>query len=769
MMNYKSFSLENDRRNIKIVGGRLNEIGSEFNNSQFILNNKHELLLLFTEDTAEEELEAYFLKKIKSKSKLSYLKLYLQNHLGSILTILVSVLIVVFITLLSVHGSLTYDLFSGNEGINIFRLPGLYIYLLLSILILTMLYLSPKIIFGEYHNLLQWAESKLSSDIRIRKKLLRELKVLLNIHKDINQIIIYNPLINGIESWVAKQFLPVLSTTNTGIHVYIKADEKSDLLSVFKNEAFNNAKEDPTPRETEQNVFPVHLLSNSEKECLKLVKFCSLLNLPDKWNKEKRIDAYFSSELAILLNEMYGDRIYTAEKGNAINIDKFINRCIHDYGYLHVESIYKKQKLIFNREVTKYMNTDKSLEALSENILSDIHLINKNISNPLSNLIILGFIGEEIGLGPKRLLLIESLIANTIKDESYDLLGLYWDHFSKITFESKLSYPFSILQFLNVKLLNDLAVCFFNSGNYDHAREVYRILKNIYPAKAEMDIADMEDSRGFYAESLELLYNIEKEWIQAKIIENDGFKLVLYLNIAWVIVSGRFMDKMDEGYSYLNKVDSYLNKLPNIENHIMYKTRYYNTLANYKEWNEEYGAAIENYEKALDLPGSILRKSSLLVNRGISERLLGKMPNKGRAEIIKHFETSKTNISQGVNMKKSIGENNGLPGSYHNLAETLLNLASAMEKEEEKIRILNEANEVASSGLDLLNQLNSARRRGRLLTEKYIAIYLLKSHDLQMDVEQTRNELREWIKKEEKDSFDYREVQSLLSQFSVTI
>jgi len=767
-MNYKSFSLENERRNIKIIGGRLNEIGSEFNNSQFILN-KRELSLLFTEDVAEEELETYFLEKIKSKRKLSYLKLYLQNNLGSILTILVSILIVVFITLLSVHGSLTYDLFSGNEGINIFRLSGLYIYLLLSILILTMLYLSPKIIFGEYHNLLQWAESKLSSDVRIRKKLQRELKVLLNTYKDINQINIYNPLINGVESWVAKQFLPVIPTLNIKLKVYITTDEKSDSLSIFKDEVFENVEDKRNPQFKELPVFPVHLLSISERECLSLIKYCSLLNLPDTWNKENQPDAYFSHELAIILNEMYRDRIYTTKKGNVINIDKFINRCIHDYDYLNVESIYKKEKLIVNQEVSKYMNTNKYLEGLNDNILSDIHLINKNISNPLSNLIILGFIDEEIGLGPKRLLLIEGLIANTIKYESYDLLSLYWDHFSKITFESKLSYPFSILQFLNVKLLNDLAVCFFNSGNYDHAREVYQILKNIYPAKAEMDIADMEDSRGFYAEALELLYNIEKEWIQSEIIENDGFKLVLYLNIAWVIVSGRFVDKMDEGYSYLKKVDSYLNKLPNIENHIMYKTRYYNTLANYKEWNEAYAEAIENYEKALNLPGSILRKSSLLVNRGISERLLGKMPNKGRAEKIKHFETSRTNISQGVNMKKSIGENNGLPGSYHNLAETLLNLASAMEKEEEKIRILNEANEVANSGLDLLNQLNSARRRGRLLTEKYIAIYLLKDHDQQKDIEQTRKELKKWIKNEETDSFDYREVQSLLSQFSATV
>ncbi len=769
MMNYKSFSLENDRKNIKILGGRLNEIGSEFNNSQFILRDKCELSLLFTEDVTEGDLETYFLETIKSESKFSYLKLYLHNHLGSILTILVSMLIVVFITLLSIHGSLTYDLFSGNEGVNIFRLPGLYIYLLLSLLILTMLYMSPKIIFGEYHNLLQWAESKLSSDVRIRKKLQRELRVLLNIHKDINQVNIYNPLINGIESWVAKQLLPVLSNSHTNIKMYINTDEKSGLLSIFQNEAFKNVDADPIPQDTEQCIYPVSFLSKSEKECLNLIKYCSLLNLPDAWNNEKKIDAYFSSELAVLLNEIYGDRIYSTKKGNVINIDKFINRCIHDYGYLNVESIYKKEKLIVNKEISNYINANKYLDGLNDNILSDIHIITKNISNPLSNLIILGFIGEEIGLGPKRLLLIEGLITNTIKDESYDLIGLYWDHFSKITFESKLSYPFSILQFLNVKLLNDLAVCFFNSGNYDHAREVYRILKNIYPAKAEMDIADMEDSRGFYAEALELLYHIEKEWIQSKIIENEGFKLVLYLNIAWVIVSGRFMDKMDEGYLYLNKVDSYLNKLPNIENHIMYKTRYYNTLANYEEWNEKYEEAIKNYEKALDLPGSILRKSSLLVNRGISERLLGKMPNKDAAERIKHFETSRTNISQGVNMKKSIGENNGLPGSYHNLAETLLNLASAMEKEEEKIRILNEANEVASSGLDLLNQLNSARRRGRLLTEKYIAIFLLKNHDQQKDIEKTRNELKKWIQNEETSSFDYREVQSLLSQFSVSI
>ena len=58
------------------------------------------------------------------------------------------------------------------------------------------------------------------------------------------------------------------------------------------------------------------------------------------------------------------------------------------------------------------------------------------------------------------------------------------------------------------------------------------------------------------------------------------------------------MDKMDEGYLYLNKVDSYLNKLPNIENHIMYKTRYYNTLANYEERNEKYEEAIKLMENA---------------------------------------------------------------------------------------------------------------------------------------------------------------------------
>jgi tetratricopeptide (TPR) repeat protein len=345
-------------------------------------------------------------------------------------------------------------------------------------------------------------------------------------------------------------------------------------------------------------------------------------------------------------------------------------------------------------------------------------------------------------------------------------MSRYWDHIAAGEDGEDDNFKLGPLQFMDVKTLGDLSACFVNSGMYDKALEVFSILENIYPAKIAIEIADLKDSLGEYREALEILLKTDAEWVRSGIVEDMGLILELYLNIAWVIVSGRFEDRKEEGYRYLEKTETILRKLPDTENYLLFLTRFYNTRANYHEWEENYLLAIENYEKALKLPGTILRKSSLLSNRGISERLIGKQC-RDKAEQRKHFLSSRSNIRQAVKMKKSIGEKNQIPGTSHNLAETLLELARITEDREEKVSVLKEADAVTSAALAILDELNSQKRRGRLLAEKCIAHHMLgrlgeESH--KMKIKET---LDAWLLTEDKGSYDYREITRLLKQFGI--
>ena len=77
------------------------------------------------------------------------------------------------------------------------------------------------------------------------------------------------------------------------------------------------------------------------------------------------------------------------------------------------------------------------------------------------------------------------------------------------------SHQQNIMEFFDVKTLNDFAVCFTNSGMYDEAFEVYETLENIYPAKTSIDIADILDSLGDYKKALEKLFEVDNNLLQS--------------------------------------------------------------------------------------------------------------------------------------------------------------------------------------------------------------------------------------------------------------
>ena len=762
------FILKSESSNITIKGGFLNQI--ENRDCKDIIGNKAASLdFIMEEDSILGAFEQEIRTTIKKRNYPAYLLFQLNNKIGSILTLVISIAIIFLIALLSIHGSLTYDLFSGSKNANIFDFNGLYLYLILSFIILIFLIISPKIILGEYINLFDWANSRFSTKARIARRLAKELGLMARVCGKINEINIWNPLVVGTESWICTQLIPALSTMPDQVNLMIKTDEKDNLLEAMKNNGSEYLyTSQPIDADSEADTsFPFCLLSSWEKECMHCILFSSLLSLPEKWTEsEPSAKVNISIELAERVYHLYGPKLSSQGSGQA-TFEKIINRCVNDYNYMSQLTDKRAQNFILS-DTSLIKEIDQSLmEAIGDTVKNNLGNIAVNITDPLALIILIGLLGSGQDLNTKKIDLVKAFIKNVKRLEDYQLLSGYWKHIVKKVKSTDGTFKLGLLQFMDVKTLSELATCFVNAGMYTDAMEVFGILENINPAKVAIEIADLKDSLGEYKEALQIILKANRDWVDSGIVEDKALILEIYHLISWVIVSGRFEDHKEQGYEYLAKTESILRKLPSAENYLLFLTRHFNTVANYNEWEQEYDKAIENYDKALKLPGNILRKSSLLSNRGTAERFLGnRMADK--TDKAKHFLISCSNIQQAVDMKKSIGEKNQLPGTTQNLAETLLELARIAKDKEDKIKVLLDTDKITTEGLDILDEMQSDKRRGRLLAKKYIAHLMLGEIGEESKEEQIRKALDDWMKKEDKKSFDYREVVRLFEHFGIS-
>jgi tetratricopeptide (TPR) repeat protein len=766
MMTDKHFIIDFEQLNFTVRGGYINQIPVQ--TSTNFTGNGTSTDLIIEEGITLEDFEKRIVAAIKKKSMLSYMAFLLNNKIGSILTILISLVIIILIALLSIHGSMTYDLFSGGDISNIFNFNSRYFYLLLSLIILLFLVVSPRIILGDYDNLFDWANSRFSSNSRIVRRLGRKLQSLNNASDKDTDFNLWNPLVAGKNSWVCTQLLPALSQIPASVNIMIRADEKDVILEVMEAIDLDTRHSTMTSGQVSATgkAFPYSKLSAWEKECMHCLLFCSTMKLPGSWKEgHSKKTIIISRELAERVYHIYSPRFASSGPG-ATTFEKFMNRCVYDYVYMDTISGQRTQNMLILEESLLDVLDHGLMEELADTVRNNLGSASENITDPLAYVILIGLLGSGPSLNTKKISLLSGFIRNVKREENYQLMNRYWEYISKNGTEEKRSFTLGPLQFLDVQTLGDLSACFVNSGMYDKAFEVFSILENIYPAKIAIEIADLKDSLGEYQEALDILVKTDEEWVRSGIVEDMGLILELYLNISWVIVSGRFEARREEGYKFLDKTETILRKLPDTENYLLFLTRYYNTRANYHEWEEDFVLAIENYEKALKLPGTILRKSSLLSNRGISERLIGK--NSSDLTVRReHLLASRSNIRQAVEMKKSIGEKNQIPGTSHNLAETLIELARVTEEKAEKIKVLKEADTVTSQALNILDELNSHKRRGRLLAEKCIAHNMLGKLGEASEELQIKKALDAVLESEDKDSYDYREITRLLEQFGI--
>ena len=119
-------------------------------------------------------------------------------------------------------------------------------------------------------------------------------------------------------------------------------------------------------------------------------------------------------------------------------------------------------------------------------------------------------------------------------------------------------------------------------------------------------------------------------------------------------MSGRLVEYREEGKASLTSAQALLqqdfDKVRNSDQMI----RSYNVAANYEEWGGNPEGSLENYKKALKIPGAEQAGlSNLLVNKGIALRQMKKL-----AEGAYYGE-------QGVEIKAAIGDADQLPIALH--------------------------------------------------------------------------------------------------------
>jgi tetratricopeptide (TPR) repeat protein len=144
---------------------------------------------------------------------------------------------------------------------------------------------------------------------------------------------------------------------------------------------------------------------------------------------------------------------------------------------------------------------------------------------------------------------------------------------------------------------------------------------------------------------------------------------------------------------------------------------YYNTLANYAEWEGRYDEAIVHYEHCLGIAGvGYTHYGGTLVNMGIAYRLAALQQQSPLEKLQKAVELG----GMGCRYKRLIDDLDELPIALHNQALNLLELWYYDHREEH----LQTVEKFSEEGLAIMERNNAIKRYGMLSTEHIISLIL---------------------------------------------
>jgi len=631
----------------------------------------------------------YFLKKRFSKYFLSF----------------ISVIVIMFALLSS---AIYEDLFKKL----IFELPFVWdikdsISLVFVLIFFFGLLLMPSLLEGERSELKNILSSWFNKDIRKRERI----KLGLSLFDKKASVNVYNADLLNKEHWVWKILIPVLLNRFTRINFFIRNDQISSIKE--KLEKFDVLSINIIKDTNKSNNASLELLLSAQE-----TKLYSLMQLSSTSFLNQNEKIFISLELFEYCGRNFLDAQENTSEHLISGFQSFINRSFDDFNFIKQD---KSTLFSFTKNV-KLKDLEEERKRLSYYLRNHIEECVTYFDNPIS-LLILYYYVKDIVLDEKRtLVILDKFIDSILKKQEYEFIDTYWFKIAGEMFDASELNSFennnkSVYRRLSLSSLNKLCFLFERSGHYEQALLLNKYLFEINPNKYSVNICSLYERLGSFNKAYE---SLPKTLNNSKNEKPSTIEVRFYQRKAWLIVSQRKENLKEEGILALENLKELL-FTHNNDNEALWLWHYYNILANYSEWNNEYKEAINHYKKCLSIPTlGAFEYGASFVNMAIAYRL-------------QYLEEYSLNInlinqaiklgSEGMLLKESVGDKDEMPVVLHNQALNILSkmILHPIDKKEclKVIELTNEA-------LLILKTTNSNKKRAMLLIENILAKSLIK-------------------------------------------
>ncbi len=727
-MREKDFSIYNKKFHIRVNGGHLWKASSRSISGGVVKlddQTKKLSIYLLPEDRSNAVQDALF-NLVRTRSLLAYSILKIRKKLPSLLSIIPIALTVIFIGFIGVWGDLVINWFFLGENLNtIVGIPMNESAVLYTVLAIATIYFFPVLFRKEQEGFIEALNERFTN----REELLKRFGLLINFLKTkgyLETVEIWNPdLSNELHDWVGKSLIPSILDCSIALNLQVRIDERRFVERYFQMRSAVDLDWEEMNIEQDENLedpIAYEYLESWEKTLLVVYVFASTASLTPRWRQLQGnessgvLDNAVSLRLVKVLLDRFAERLFSVEDlAKLVSLELFNSRCINDYGILKPALKYTNDVWSIREAAVAYdqEQVEEEMSFMISYLQNDIVEVVELLSDPAAAIKLVCIQENESIYNENRLAAIRFFVESIDTSEQYKIFKKYWNLVIENLSERK-DMNNDVYRIIGVNSLLQLATIFERAAMYDYAQDALSYIKRVYPFRGLIGKARIKERQGNFEQSVQEMLKIRDDWKQKKITLKNKSIIDLNLDISWAIVSGRLVEYESVGREAIAEAGSLLygdfDSIRNSDQTI----RVYNIVANYEEWGGRPEVALINYNKALKIPG--IHKSglsNLLVNKGIALRQ------------VKKLEESVFYGEQGVEIKTAIGDADQLPIALHNLAQTYMELAFSVELKEDKIQYLKKTLQHAQTGLHILVQTGSVKKKGQLLAEKFISEYQL--------------------------------------------
>jgi len=781
-MQEKPFYSKAQEKDIRIIGGMLWKTPLRTQSSKPLFVRDNVLTITLSSQDSVENVENALQNERKNRGGIS-------KYVRPLISFILTLVMLAIIGLIAIYGNTLYSFIMGTHGETIIGISQSKLLLAVFVILVGILYWLPSLFQGESKKISDWIFHLLEREERTTRRLYKAIHFLTSSgfpwrkQHHISEIVIWNPNFFGTKSWVWSCLIPAILRTKVKLTLYVKIDEQQlieNTLLSLSGTTLNWVEEELAEQEENERTIDLKYLSIFEQQLLSIFVFASTANLPDRWKNFSceiaDIKHAVSLPLARIIVERFGNRLFSnieEESRNEINVATFARRCINDYRILkscihHWQDIWCiNDDEVIQNTLPKMINMGYIVDYL----LTSTEQVIADIEDPAAALVLLGIHSKLSLYNKEKIAAIENFVISVDQSEQYHLLRSYWNVIQNplSTGNEEKIYTDNIYILLDIVVLQKLVILFERAGMYSEANQVYEHISMLYPIKAALGKARLLERQGKYDEAVYQLEQTENKWFKDAVKIEDEVKLIFFLILSWVIVSGRLEDKKQVGIEAIESAKSVLEKMGDTKRDAELLWHYYNNQAQYAEWEGNLPSGVENHAMCIKIPG-VKQKwiSGSMVNLGLNYRSIAKEIAANSPDTREQQAAYRKAIEygeRGILMKEEIGDEDELPIALHNAAHSYIEMASYVVVDKaEKNTYFQKALQYSQKGLDILERTSSSKKKGQLLTERFVSLFVpaLEENLDNMPIEAI-NDLEKWLYEHvQEQSFDTNVVLEIL-------